>query len=95
MMNGQIRSVVPWSRLFDNQELLLAINTDADNPRHAWVTVDHALHEDLDGPAGQFTCLYSTDPAQRGTPVAIEPRNGRAVHLTVPAAGFVIYAIRP
>jgi hypothetical protein len=28
MIGGQIRSVVPWSRLFNDQELLLAINTD-------------------------------------------------------------------
>ena len=33
MIGGQIRSLVPWSRIFNNQEILLAINTDTDNTR--------------------------------------------------------------
>ena len=44
MIGGQIRSVVAWSRIFVDQELLCAINTDPDNDRSAWVTVDDALH---------------------------------------------------
>jgi hypothetical protein len=35
---------VPWSRLFDSQKVLLAINTDADSKRKAWVTIDARLH---------------------------------------------------
>jgi hypothetical protein len=92
MIGGQIRSVVPWSRLFANQEILLAINTDAANPRSAWVTVDRSLHSDLNGPAGQLTCLYSTDPAQINTTTPVEARNGRAILVTVPPAGFVMFA---
>lgn len=88
LINGRIRSVVPWSRLFDDDEVLCAINTDADQPRAAWVTVDAALQ------AGRaaLTCLYSTDPARIGTQVAIEARNGRAVRIEVPAGGFVAFA---
>lgn len=40
---------------------------------------------------GVLACLYSTDPAQIGTVTPIEARNGRAVHIEVPAGGFVIY----
>ncbi|WP_301102753.1 alpha-amylase family glycosyl hydrolase [Propionivibrio sp.] len=87
MIGGRILSVVPWSRLFDNQEILLAINTDADNPRAAWVTIDAAQHADL----ALLTCLYSTDAAQIGLTTPIEARNGRAVHIVVPAGGFVMY----
>ncbi|MBT9541335.1 alpha-amylase family glycosyl hydrolase [Thiobacillus sp.] len=87
MIGGQIRSVVPWSRLFDEQEVLCAINTDAHQPRAAWVTIDAALH---DAP-GTLTCLYSTDAAQIDKTVEIEPHNGRAVHISVPAGGFVVY----
>lgn len=87
MRDGHIRSVVPWSRVFNKQEILLAINTDYDQARTAWVTIDEELHE-----AGQsLTCLYSTDAAQIGQSIAIEARNGKAVQLTVPAAGFVIF----
>jgi glycosidase len=87
MVGGQIRSLVPWSRIFNNREIVLAINTDADSARTAWVTIDASLH----GQLGTLACLYSTDPAQVGTGVAIEARNGCAARITVPAGGFVAY----
>lgn len=87
MVGGQIRSVVPWSRLFNDSEILCALNTDIASARTAWVTLDNSLH----AAGGRLTCLYSTDPAQIGTSAAIENRNGKAVLLTVPAHGFVIY----
>ncbi|MFN7338258.1 MAG: alpha-amylase family glycosyl hydrolase [bacterium] len=87
MVNGQLRSVVPWSRIFNGQEVLLAINTDYDQPRTAWVTLDNELHQGGD----VLTCIYSTDAAQVGQSVTVEARNGKAVLITVPAAGFVIF----
>ena len=87
MIGGQIRSLVPWSRLFANEEILLAINTDASIPRAAWVTIDATLHADT----AALTCLYSSDPAQIGASTTIEARNGRAIRITVPAGGFVVY----
>ena len=45
MLGEQIRSVVPWSRIFNDQEILLAINTDYAAPRSAWVTIDDGLHQ--------------------------------------------------
>ena len=87
MMNGQIRSVVPWSRLFNDEEVLCALNTDYYQPRSAWVTLDNELHET----GASLHCLYSTDAGQIGATVTVEPRNGKAVLITVPAAGFVIF----
>jgi glycosidase len=87
MINGQIRSVIPWSRIFDTSEIVCAINNDCDRPLSAWVTVDNDLHASGD----RLTCLYSTDPAQIGATVTVEPRNGKAVILTVPQHGFVIF----
>ena len=61
-------------------------NTDYVQPKTAWVTIDNDLHD-----AGStLNCIYSTDAGQIGSTVAIEPRNGKAILLTVPAAGFVI-----
>jgi hypothetical protein len=37
IMEGRMRSVVSWSRLFLEQEILLAVNTDPDQPCSAWV----------------------------------------------------------
>jgi glycosidase len=89
MIDGQMRSVVPWSRLFNDREVLCAINTDPDEPRTAWVTIDASLHAVDD----QLTCVYSTDEdeVEVGHQLAVEARNGKAVLLTVPAAGFVVF----
>ena len=87
LIGGQIRSVVPWSRIFNNREIVLAINTDAEHERAAWVTIDAGLQASTP----TLTCLYSSDAAQSGLTVAVEARNGRAVHVTVPAGGFVAY----
>src|SRR6188768_426318 len=54
--------VVPWSRIFDAAEILLAINTDVASPRSVWVTVDDGLHR-----VGEtLRSLYSTDADQIG-----------------------------
>jgi glycosidase len=87
-VGGRLRSIVPWSRLHADREVLVAINTDVDAAQTAWVTVDDGLHASGD----LLTCRYSTDPDQEGTAVEVEPRNGKSVRLTVPPAGFVIYA---
>ena len=83
----EMRSVVSWSRIFSKKEMLLAINTDYDNPRKAWVTIDNELHKAGD----ELKCIYSTDAAQIDQSVTVEARNGKAVLVTVPAAGFVIF----
>lgn len=87
MLGGQLRSVVAWSRILADHEILAAINTDPDNPRTAWATIDHGLHDE----GGTLACLYSTDSATIGTTVAVARRNGKAVQLTLPPAGFVLY----
>jgi glycosidase len=88
MMGGVIRSVVPWSRIFGDREVLLAVNTDVDAARTAWVTIDNGLH----AASSRLTCLHSTSSAQIGSTVTVGARNGKAVQLTVPAAGFVAFA---
>jgi glycosidase len=87
MVGGQIRSLVPWSRLLDSEEALLAINTDPDQPRTAWVTIDATLHAAGD----KLARVYPADGSNIDDTVTVEARNGKAVRLTVPAAGFVIY----
>lgn len=83
-----MKSIVPWSRVFADTEILCSINTDLAEEISAWVTVDRGLHLDDD----QMQCLYSTDGTNITTTVGVEGRNGRAVvKLTVPGGGFVIY----
>jgi glycosidase len=87
MIGGQIRSVVAWSRIFVEDELLCAINTDPDNDRSAWVTIDASLHNAGD----KLTRLYPAEPARPPVQATVESRNGKAVNITVPKGGFVVF----
>lgn len=85
--NG-ISSIVPWSRIFDNTEMLVLINTDCANPVSAWVTVDNNLHRAGDS----LICIYSAkDKGLIGKTVTVEERNGKSVYLTAPPCDFAIY----
>jgi glycosidase len=90
MIGGEIRSIVPWSRLFDRREILLAINTDRHGARTASVLIDADLH----AAGSTLTCLYSTAAAEIGQTIRVEDRGdgARIVRLSAPAAGFVMYA---
>ncbi|KAH6722934.1 alpha-amylase [Leptodontidium sp. MPI-SDFR-AT-0119] len=88
-MGDRIKSVVAWSRIIDNVEVLCALNTDEANVSSAWITVDSGIH-----PSGSVLKNLYVYPAGQGTQtsVTVETRNGRSVvQLTVPPAGFVIY----
>ncbi len=84
---GRINSIIAWSRLFNNQELVVAINTDPDHALTAWVTVDH----DLNVEGNKVKCLFSTDDQLIGRELPVEAKNGKTVLMTVPAAGCVVY----
>jgi glycosidase len=88
ILGDRMLSLVPWSRSFDDQNLLLALNTDPHQPRSAWV--DLSINTN---PAGkQLQCLYSTDAEQIGQRLTVKQAGDRSVvNLSVPAAGFVIF----
>jgi glycosidase len=89
IVGDRMRSVVAWSRLFTDQEWLVAINTDSDGARAAWVIVDFDLN-----PLGRsYICLYSSDPAQIGQHLVVAaPRpDARALWLALPSAGCAVY----
>lgn len=87
LVGDTIRSVVPWARIFNNEEVLLAVNTNPTHPLEAWVTVDNSLHQTGD----KFKCIYSTSSDDINKTTTVEPRNGKSVKLKLPAAGFVIF----
>ena len=84
----KMKTIVPWSRSFDDQELILAINTDPDHVTTAWVDLDPGAN-----PAGKtMTCLFATDTGQVGRQITVRANaERRMIELTVPAAGFVVY----
>ena len=88
VMGERMLSVVAWSRYFADQNLLLALSTDPNEPRAAWVEVDARVY-----PIGTLLiCLYSSDPAQIGQTLEVQQAGERhAVRLSLPAAGFAVF----
>ncbi|MEG4320947.1 MULTISPECIES: alpha-amylase family glycosyl hydrolase [unclassified Microcoleus] len=87
MVGNEIRSVVPWSRLLDKDEMVLAINTNYERSLTVWVNIDYNLHQVGDS----FKCIYSTDSVQINSIIQVEDIQRKCISLTVPEAGFVIY----
>jgi hypothetical protein len=75
-----------WSRILADREVVCAINSDTAAGRTAWVTVDAALHAVND----EYIYAYNTNPAAVGTAVTVQARGGRAIEVTLPAAGIAI-----
>ncbi len=82
----RIASVIAWSRVLAETEVLCAITTDPEQRRSVWIRIDAALNEGVEA----YTYQYSSDPDQIGTKSQVENRDGPAVWVTVPAAGSVI-----
>lgn len=87
MIGDEMRSIIPWSRIFNEQEILMAINNDCNNDLETWVTIDNNLNET----DSEFICIYSTNKDDINKRITVENKNGKSVYLTVPKAGFVIY----
>jgi hypothetical protein len=95
-IGGQrIRSLVCWSRLFLDQETLVAFNTDESSPVAAWSTIAPMLRVDGD----QFHLIFWHAPnpaAPPATTLTVEQRSGLpTVRIQLPPGGFVIYQASP
>ncbi|NTV67624.1 MAG: alpha-amylase, partial [Chlorobaculum sp.] len=86
-MNGELRWVVAWSRIFAETECLCAINTSLDQPLTVWAVVDHQLNP----PGKRMRCVFSSVPNQEGAETEVMPVCGSSVKITVPPGGFVVY----
>ena len=87
---GEMRHVFAWSRIFSDSEYLCAINTFINEPLTVWVTLDHKLNP----PGKEMECLLSTEANECESPGirrTVEAKNGSAIQITVPGAGFVVY----
>ncbi|MGW8249334.1 MAG: alpha-amylase family glycosyl hydrolase, partial [Anaerolineales bacterium] len=86
VMGDGMRSVVAWLRLFDDQQVLAALNTDPDRLLSAWVSLEAGYYAD----GARLTCLYSSDEDQVGQELVVQESAGqKVVQLSLPAAGFV------
>ncbi len=87
VIGGRTYSLIAWSRIFNNKEMVIAINSAPYNPRSAWITIDDDLHSVNQN----MTCLFSTDAGQINAQSPVKAKNGKAVYISVPPGGAVIF----
>jgi glycosidase len=94
-LGERMRSLVSWSRLFVDQEVLVAVNTDDSQPVSAYSTVAPTFRVEGD----RFQLLFWYAPKTATSPpssLTVVRRNGPlAVRMTLPPAGFAIYQAAP
>jgi glycosidase len=92
---GRIRSLVSWSRLFVDQEVLVALNTDETEPVTAFSTVAPTFRVEGD----QFPLVFWYAPKRASPPpttlTVVRTNRHLAVRMSLPAAGFAIYQAAP
>lgn len=95
LMSARMRSIVAWSRLFVDQEVLVGFSTDQEQPLTAYSTVAPRFRAQGD----LLKLIFWHTPAASSPPpqeLVVERWGERlAVRLTVPPAGFVIYQAAP
>jgi glycosidase len=94
-LSDRMRSLVSWSRLFIDQEVLIAMNTDEAQPVTAYSTVAPTFRVEGD----QFHLIFWHAPKSAAPPpptLTVENSSGLlAVRMTLPPAGFAIYQAAP
>lgn len=90
-MQAGCLDIVSWSRIFNREEILLAINSNLNKEREVKVMIDSDLHL----PGEEFTCIYSSDSDQIDTKAKIIELNPEYyyIKIIVPAQGRVIYKL--
>jgi glycosidase len=90
-LGERMRSLVAWSRLFADQEVLVAVNTDEARPVTAYSTVAPTFRVEGD----EFHRIFWYGPKSASAPppsLTVERKGGPlAVRMTLPPAGFAIY----
>ncbi|KAK5053353.1 hypothetical protein LTR84_002327 [Exophiala bonariae] len=81
-------SIIAWSRILDDEELICVISTDDEATQTAWVTIDST---DIYLESLSVECVCSSDEGLEGKRFPIEDRNGKAVRLTADPGHYAIY----
>jgi glycosidase len=94
-LGDRMRSLVSWSRLFVDEEVLVALNTDERQPATAYSTVAPVLR--VEGDAFHLLFWYAPRPASPpSSSLTVERKSDLlAVRMTLPPAGFAIYQAAP
>jgi hypothetical protein len=94
-MGERMRSLVCWSRLFVDEEVLVAINTDEGQPVTAFSAVAPTFR--VEGDRFRLVFWHAPRPAdQPPGELTVERKAGRlVVRQALPPAGFVVYQAAP
>src|SRR5262249_18001063 len=94
-LGERMRSIVSWSRLFIDQEVLVAVNTDEAQPVTAYSTVAPTFRVEGD----RFHRIFWHAPKPVPPPpssLTVERMGGLlAARMTLPPASFVMYQAAP
>jgi glycosidase len=91
----RMRSLVTWSRLFADQEILVALNTDDSQSVTAFSTVAPTFR--VEGDVFRLAFWHAPNAGEGPPPsFTVERRGGHlAARLTLPPGGFAIYQTAP
>ena len=92
----RMRSLVSWSRLFIDEEVLVALNTDESRPVTVYSTVAPIFR--VEGDQLGLIFWYAPNPSSEAPPssLTVERKNDlMAVRMTLPPAGFMMYQASP
>src|SRR5262249_11218816 len=95
-LGDRMRSLVSWSRLFIDEEILVAFNTDESRPVTVYSTVAPIFR--VEGDQLHLIFWYAPRPSSEPPPslLPVERKGGLlAVRMMVPPAGFVMYQASP
>jgi glycosidase len=94
-LGDRMRSLVSWSRLFIDQEVLVAVNTDESEAVTAYSTVAPTFR--VEGDQFHLVFWYAPKPAAPPPSCLTVARTGGplAVRMSLPPAGFVVYQAAP
>jgi glycosidase len=94
-LGDRMRSLVSWSRMFIDQEVLVAFSTDEAQPVTAFSAVAPTFR--LEGDRFQLIFSYAPKPGASPASSLTVERTGEllTVRMTLPAAGFVMYQAAP
>ncbi len=84
---GRHTGIIAWSRIFSQEEYVMAINCDLENDQTVSVQVDASLHNSSD----RLQCIFSTDESKQDEIVVVEEfDNYKFIKITIPAAGSIM-----
>jgi glycosidase len=95
-LGDQMRSLVSWSRLFIDEEVLVALNTDESRPVTVYSTVAPIFRVEGDQLSLIFWYVPKTSSETPPSSLTVERKGDLlAVRMTLPPAGFAMYQASP